>query len=356
VKLLRARGGFLAAFLLFLPLTVNARAWGSPPSPALPEFAGWQKVQSATLDRSGWGLPATDVPVMTEFGLQSLERDTYQRQDRKIQVEGYRFADAGGAYGAFTYYRPDNYSVFDLAQPHDQAASGDTHILFTRGDWLIRVTMDELTAMTASEMRELAARLSPTAGTSQLPSLPYYLPRHDLDVNSIHYAEGPAGFATACSWLPAPALGFNMGAEAIVGTYGAAEANEAVPAQMVVLAYPTPQIARSHLAALQQTPGVESRRTGPILVAVHGVSGAAADQLLQSVNYDADVTTVPPTPMGIEGLPSMILAIFVLCGFIILVSVVVGLLTGGLRVLLQRVLPRRFHKLEPKGLIQLHLD
>lgn len=319
----------------------------------LPSFAGWQVGQSQVETHSGWGLPAGEAAVMQEYGLRTAEHAIYHRGSRTIEVEGLHFDDAAGAYGAFTYLRVPADAGFDIGQPHDQAASAGKQIMFTRGDWLIQVAMDQITGMTAAEMRDLAARLSASAGEAgALPTLPYYLPRGNLVANSVRYVEGPTGFAAVCSWLPANEVGFNMGAEAAVAAY---QADPGVNQVLVVIAYPTPQIARTHLALLQKVAGITVRRTGPILVAVQGTGTSAVSNLLQSVNYDADVTMVPPTPVGLEGLPGLILGIMVLCGLIIAVAVALGLLTGGVRVMLQRVLPERFRPSDTEFIIRLHL-
>lgn len=345
---------------LFAVLFLLAAMLGAPAAPPLlPSFAGWRKIQSATAAHSGWGLPAPDAVVMAEYGLRSAEHDIYQRGDRKIQVEGLRFGDAEGSYGAFTYFRGPGYSAFDLAQRHDQGVSDGTHILFTRGVWLIRVTLDQVTAMTAADMRQFAANLSSSAGDdTALPTLPYYLPRANLVPGSVRFVEGPAGFAAACSWLPADTLGFSLGAQAVVASYDPPALS--APAALVVLSYPTPQMARTHLAGLQgmaaKLAGVSVRRSGPFVIAVQGAGGAEAASLLQSVNYDADVTLVPPTPVGLDALPSLILGIVLLCGMIMGIAIVLGLLTGGLRVMLQRVLPKRFRRSHPEPIISLHLD
>lgn len=327
---------------------------GATPAPAvLPNFAGWQVTQSKVAIAPGWGLPAAEAAVLQEYGLRSAEHATYRRGDRTIEAEGLHFGDAGGAYGAFTFLRVPADAGFDLAQSHDQAAAAGKQIMFTRGEWLVQVDVDQITGMTAAEMRQLAVNLSASAGgPGSLPTLPYYLPRQNLVPNSVKYVEGPAGFAAVCAWLPVSAIGFNMGAEAVVASY---QPDTGGRLAMAVVAYPTPQIARTHLGELQKVSGITVRRTGPILVAVQGAGSSGASALLQSVNYDADVTMVPPTPVGIEGLPGLILGIVVLCGLIIAVAVVLGLLTGGIRVLLQRILPERFRPSHTESIIRLHL-
>lgn len=345
MKYLRSLATVLAALVM---------AAAAAPPPRLPDFAGWQKGQSAILAPAA--LP--ERVALAEYGLQFAEQDTYQRGDRKIAVTGFRFADAAGAYGAFTFFRPEEFHPFDLAQPREQAASGNTLILFTRGQWLVRVQMDQLTAMTASEMRQFAAALAPTAGNElALPSLPLYLPRQGLLPSTVRLAEGPAGLGGPnggiAPWLPAGEVGFDHSAEVIVAGYNV-PLHESGSVQLAVISYPTPLMARTRLAAMSHLEGVAARRSGPLLVLTHAAGNDAAS-LLDQVNYDADITLVPPTPVGIDALPSLILSILLFCGVLIAVAIVVGLLTGGARVLLMRVLPQRFHRPPPEPLIRLHL-
>ncbi|HVB39348.1 MAG TPA: DUF6599 family protein [Terriglobales bacterium] len=343
-------------------LAAAAAATVPPPPPQLPNFDGWQKSASTLTLQPGWGLPRAQAAVMNELGLSSIERAAYRFEGRTIHLQGYRFGDAGGAYGAFTYYRPENFHTFDLGQPHAQAASGDTAILFTRGDWFIRVQMDQLTAMTASQMQALAARLTATAGPTQLPALPFYLPRKGLVPNSLHFVRGPAGFAAACTWLPPDAVGFNKSAEAVIANYdfGTDSDGTEANAQLVLLDLPTPDLARTYLAQLERLAGGTAfrvRRSGPLLALVHttGASSSQAGGLLQAVNWDAEITMVPPVPESLGALPALILGIFVLCGLIMGVAVVVGLLSGALWAWADKLLPRRFQHPEREALISLHL-
>lgn len=323
--------------------------------PSLPAFFdGWQKVQSTVVTRAGWQLPQPAAAAMREYGLHAVERDTYRRSGRTIQIEGFRFQDAGGAYGAFTYFRPADFHAFTLGPKYAQAVSGNTEIWFTRGAWLVHVHMDELTAMTERQMHDLAAAMpAPLNAGLTIPSLPQYLPSDYQIANSVHYAEGPAAFAASCPWLPASAVGFNLSAETVVADYNLP--NRPPDAQLLVISYPTPQMARTRLAQLGQFDGGVIRRSGSFLILVHGLTKAQAAPLLQAVNYDADLTIVPPKYVGLEGLPALILAVFVLCAFVIGVSIMLGLITGGLSAWLDRRLPGGFRLFQPQALTRLQL-
>lgn len=324
-------------------------------APSLPAFFdGWQKAHSTVITRAGWQLPQPEAAAMQEYGLRAVERDSYQRSGRTIQIEGFRFRDAGGAYGAFTYFRPPDFHAFTLGPKYAHAASGNTEIWFTRGAWLVHVHMDVLTAMTERQMRDLATAMpAPVNAGLTIPSLPQYLPSDYQTANSVHYAEGPAAFAASCSWLPASAVGFNLSAETVVADYNLP--NRPPDAQLLVISYPTPQMARTRLAQLDNLADGVIRRSGSFLILVHGLTKAQAAPLLQAVNYDAELTIVPPKYVGLEGLPALILAVFVLCAFVIGVSIVLGLITGGLSAWLDRRLPGGFRFFQAEGLTRLHL-
>ena len=339
-----------------------------PSTPVLPDFEGWHKTQSTVLRQPGWGLPAGQAALMKELGLKTLEQATYRRGDRSLQVQAFFFGDASGAYGAYTFLRPENYHSFDVGQPRAQGVSGDTDIYFYRAQWTLHVQVDQLTAMTGSEMRALASQLMVLPGQqNQLPTLPQYLPREHYRGNSVRYMEGPAGMGQAASWLPVDAAGFNLGAEAVTGMYDLPAPVQATgpeqPDQLVILSYPTPDIARDFYARLQQALKAgpagalnQIRRSGPVVAVLHGPNYPGASDLLNAVNYDAEVTLTQPTPVGLEGLPGLILGIFVLAGMVSAVALVVGVLTGGLRVFLRRRFPQWFKKLDQKKeLIRLDL-
>lgn len=352
---------------LSLALVASAAA-ASSSIPALPDFDGWHKVNSTVVSQPGWKLPAGQAALMKEFGLEAVEQASYRRGDRSLQVEAMFFGDASGAYGAYTFLRPQDYHPFDVGQPRAQGVSGNNDIYFYRARWMMHVRVDQLTAMTASEMRSLARQLTTFSGQqNQLPTLPMYLPHDHYRSNSARYVEGPAGMALAAPWLPVEEAGFNLGAEAVTGVYDLPAPVQASgpdePSQLVILSYPTPDIAREYLERLKQSlrvgqPGSfnQIRRTGPVVAVVHGSDTPGAGDLLNSVNYDAVVTETEPTPMGLEGLPGLILGIFVLAGMVMAVAVVVGILTGGLRVFLRRRFPKWFAKSqEKKQMIRLDL-
>ncbi len=85
------------------------------------------------------------------------------------------------------------------------------------------------------------------------------------------------------------------------------------------------------------------RRSGPIVAVASGpFSQSEAKSLLASVNYDADVTWNENTHFTKrDNLANLLVNIIILCGIILGFALVAGLAFGGLRVLANRMLPKR---------------
>src|SRR5216684_2303407 len=79
--------------------------------------------------------------------------------------------------------------------------------------------------------------------TLNLPSLPNYLPRQSLVKNTAKYVVGPLAMDKLRSPLPSQLVDFNAGAEVVIGKY----ASSAGDATLMLISYPTPQIAGEHL-------------------------------------------------------------------------------------------------------------
>ena len=120
--------------------------------------------------------PAVADPVnaalLKEYGLTDFESGTYTRDDgRKVALKAARFADASGAYGAFTYYKMPQMLKESIP---DQGASLNERVLFYRGNILVDAVFEKLTAMSAAELRELVggACPCPPGNARNLPILP----------------------------------------------------------------------------------------------------------------------------------------------------------------------------------------
>src|SRR5438270_3511583 len=169
-------------FLLFVAVAVSAQRKPAA-QPILPAaFAGWTQSATETSKDPAKADPA-NAALLKEFGFVEEERAEYRRDDRVIKVSAVRFTDAGGALGAFEFYREPDAIKEDVG---DQAASlAHLTILFRRSNLLVQVKLDKLTAMTAEQLRELSATLPKAQGEAgNLPQVPSFLPKRGQVSNS----------------------------------------------------------------------------------------------------------------------------------------------------------------------------
>ena len=339
-------------------------------SPILPAtFGGWQVVASPAVSADPSVADPVNTRVLEEYGFRDFQTATYRRDDgRKLSLKAARFADASGAFGAYTYYQAPQMLVEKIG---DQAASLNERVLFYRGNILIDAVFERLSAMSAAELRELAASLPlPPGETRNLPTLHAYLPHPSFVKNSVKYVLGPVALERVKSPISAELVDFSRGAEVVLGSYNASGGE----ATLMLISYPTPQIAADHLrrieAAYRQNlasspnsdgnaQAMYEKRTGPIVVVAQGpLSVSEAKSLLASVNYDADVTWNENTFFNKkDNLANLLVNIIFLCFIIVGFALVVGIAFGGVRILTKRIFPERvFDRRQDVEFISLHLS
>jgi hypothetical protein len=307
---------------------------------------------------------------LKEYGFQRVEKAVFTREDgRTLTVKAAVFEDASGAYGAFTYYKIPQMLNEKIGA---QGYSLNNRVLFYQGNVLVDAVFDKLSVMSAAELRELAGDLPQISGSiANLPSLPTYLPRQSYEKNTAHYIMGPVTLDRIGSPLPTTMVDFNSGAEVVIAKYAVAAGD----ATLMLISYPTPQIATEKLRQIdashnltQQQPGVASildvgpffdKRSGPIIVIAAGpLSQSEAKALLSSISYDAGVTWNENTfATKKDNLANLLFNVIILCGIVVGLALVAGLAFGGLRVLAKRLFPDRiFDRPEDLEIISLHLD
>lgn len=341
--------------ILLTALCFVSLAFAAKDAAILPAtFNGWQK-QSPTTSTEPAAADPADAAVLKEYGFSSVELATYTRGDRKMQVRAARFNDASGAYGAFTYYVLPQMQKEDIP---DAAASNNSRVFFYRGNILVDVSLDKITAMSAGDLRALSQAL-PRAprGISALPSLPDSLPPSYVP-NSARYIEGPVALERLGVPLPAAMVDFSKGADVEFAQYTKAGVNE----NFTLIGYPTPQIAAERMKAMQAASLSGGpflfKKSGPLLAVVNGnFAREDADALLAAMNYDADVTWDQATkPNPKDNIGNLIVGVFTLIGLLLLVGIILGLAFGGVRVVAKKLFPDRvFDRPEDVEIIRLNL-
>jgi hypothetical protein len=341
------------------------------PASILPaQFGGWHISGTTRTSKDSAVADAVNAALLKEYGLTDFESGTYIRDDgRKVALKAIRFADASGAYGAFTYYKMPQMLKESIP---DQGSSLNERVLFYRGNILVDAVFEKLSAMSTAELRELSQALPlPVGNAGNLPSLPQYLPKLNYLTNSAKYVMGPVGLEKINAPLSAPLVDFDSSAEVAMGNYQTADGI----ATLMLIAYPTPQLAAERLRRIEAAnqpsapaqPGspiaiagpIFTKRTGPIVVIATGtISQGEARALLSAVNYEADVTWNENTYQGKKNnLANLLLNVFLLCGILIVFASVAGLALGGIRIFLNHILPERvLHRQKPTDFISLNLS
>ena len=347
---------FLNRIVLFLLLSVWMHAAAA--DNILPKsFAGWTQTGDISVVTKPEQADAAYPAVLGEYGFTKAETATYTRPDgRTLTIKAAQFKDATGAYGAFTFYRDPAMKTEEIGT---KAASANQRILFFRSNILVDASLDRVTGMSAAELRELAGMLPDVKGTAgNLPTLPEYLPKQDAVENSAKYILGPQALAATQTPLPADLAAFSVEPEILTQKYTTPDG----PVTLMLVEYPTPQIAIERLRVIQAAQGSDPkfavRRTGPIIVAESGnVGNSDAKAVLNAVNYEAEVTWNEATSVSKkDNVGNLLLAVFGLIGILLLIGLVFGVFMGGIRVLLTRYFPGTVFDLpENVEILQLHI-
>ncbi|HEX4065462.1 MAG TPA: DUF6599 family protein [Acidobacteriaceae bacterium] len=319
--------------------------------PLLPQsFAGWTESGSASTTPD----PA-DAPFLHENGMVQYAAASYVSGSHHLSVRAMRFGDATGAYGAFTLFRQPDMHAEKIGR---EGAAGGDHFVFWNGTSVVDASFAAPSTDEAAALSALAAELPAAMGTQSIPpTLPHYLPAAQLDAVSVRYAVGPVAYVRAGGKLPANIVDFSLDTEALIAQYGPRGAQET----LTLLLYPTPQIAATHLKAVDTlaSSGMMAQRSGPLVVTVSGsYSRAKARQLLDAVKFNDYVTINHPEGYVPEGakLYRLLMSITVLVVVLMCAALLLGLFLGGGRALVRRLRGKPVSSLAEEEFISLHLS
>jgi hypothetical protein len=330
-----------------------------PMAAMLPDaFAGWTITGTATNSKDPSSVDSAQAGVLKEYGFTDSSEATYTNGDNKLTLKAARFQDATGAYGAFTYYRQPQMKVESVGT---MAASSNERMLFFKANVLVEAKFLNVTAMSAASLREFADALPTAEGAAAtLPSLPSYLPRNDLVPNTAKYVAGPLAYANTGLQISPQTVDFARGAELMT----AKVRSDAGVADLVLVNYPTPQIAMDRIKAFQtanpkdQNATYAVKRSGPIVATVVGsISEGDARKLLSQVNYEAEVTWNEYTGLGKkDNIGSIVVGAITLAFIVFTGSLGFGAIFGFGRVFFRKILPARFAPREEQAeFTRLHL-
>jgi hypothetical protein len=347
-------GPLICVVLVVAPVRARPKQEAKAAPSLLPTmFSAWQQAGTPLNSNNPATADAADAAVLQECGFQRFEQAAYARDDGQLKVKAMQFADASGAFSAFTFYRRPNMLPESIGAG---AAFDGARVLFWNGNVLVDASFQRLTAMSAAELRDLSRQLpQPEGSAAALPSIDGHLPPQRLDRMSIRYALGPQSYALGGGVLPPALVDFARGAEAVTAQYGAAGG----AGTLTLMEYPTPQIAMDREQAVEnylkagnnaQSSWPQSlvdsnpaallvRRSGPIVAVTSGdFTVTEAQEVLGHLHYEADVTWDHPQGYISDAskLGRLIVGIFSLVGILAGTSLIIGFFFGGGRALIRK--------------------
>jgi hypothetical protein len=344
---------FVAAFCLVSVVFATSPGVDAPAPPILPkQFAGWQMQGAAQTSEDAAAADPTNAALLKEYGFTDFEAATYKSDDgRTLKIRAARFADASGAFGAFSFYLQPEMASEEIG---DRGASFNQRVLFFRGHILVDAVFNQVSPMSPASLRELAGLLPrPGGNAGTLPPILAFVPHHGYTANTEKYAEGPLALGAIGSPLPADLVDFGVSPEVLLRQYTTPSGE----ATLMLIEYPTPALAAEHLRridaahnAAQPQAGVATienvgpffdKRTGPIVAIVAGpLSKSDAQTLLGAVNWDASVTWNENTYFDKkDNIANLLVNIILLCIIVGAISLAAGVAFGGARILLRRFFP-----------------
>jgi hypothetical protein len=272
----------LCAYGALLPETIGSLRRGEVTSVALENRALWN-----------------------EYGFQEAERASFSGDGQRINITAWRFGDPTGAFAAQQWLRSA-----------EDAMQYENYVLRISGSVLSQSLLEELGRKLAQVVR------------SSLPPLSTFVPTAGKIEKSERYLLGPESLAAFENRIPASTAAFSRGAEAITARYmiGKEEGS------LTLFSYPTPQMAMALVGEFLKIPEARIRRTGPLVAVLFAADTPESQKFLEGIQYGAKLTWSEETPRD-EGNPGdMLAAIVTLAGILIVASVFLGLIFGGLRI------------------------
>ena len=163
---------FFAPVLLLCTISSVCVAADKPAPPAAAQpflattFAGWN-AGATHVSASAEAADPANAEVLKEYGFTEFESATYSRDGNQLTVRALRFADASGAYGAYTFYRRPGMKAITVGE--QAAFDGATRIIFWSGSVICDAVFQQVTASSGEDLRELANALPKPPSSAATP-------------------------------------------------------------------------------------------------------------------------------------------------------------------------------------------
>ncbi|MEZ5392546.1 MAG: DUF6599 family protein [Bryobacterales bacterium] len=196
-----------------------------------------------------------DPALAEELGFEESEKAVYETNDgRKLEIKATRYYDDTGAYSAYLWQKPTQGEEIAHGK---RAWKGPDSTLIQIGNYLVETKGDA----PLDDDLELMLGYLPRIRMTVDPPVLSYTPASGERPGTARHILGPTSLERLAPEIPPSAAGFHFGAEAYYGEY---DTNPG-PTRLVLLSYPTPQMARVQAEELQKIDGLVAKRTGPLV-------------------------------------------------------------------------------------------
>jgi len=306
--------------------------------------------------------PARWVNLWKETGRGVGEFCEYTSGGNKLDVSLQKYRDPTSAYEVYTAMINPEMRPSTVGGP---SAIDKDHLMILSGNILLNIRGQQ-NASTA-DLLQLAEIVRRRSDMTPLPSIRTFLPGGFSD-GTQRYTLGPAGFEAALESLHhteyavlTSEAGFRSSAEAMFAKYHGGK-DEAV---LLLIVYPTPQLAGLHLKHLEQALTPEMKQAGTTIaqrasllsIVLAPTSQAYGENLRAAVNYETEVTWNEPThTLTDPPILSTVAKIILFTGGFMVVAFVLGMAFGGVRILTKIFFPGKvFDRPEKMDVLQLGL-
>ena len=336
-----------------------------PPTPLLPDhFGEWQ------VSGPGDNSIAIADDVLKELILSRRDVKKYAAEGNAATVSAIEFADATGAYSAFTLLRtPEMRTCAGGNSLGSDCSVSAGKLLFWQGDTLVSIAPSGLKAVSASSFGELVGMLpKPSGSKGAHPLLPTRLPKEGLVKESLRYAVGPLTYAAGGGQVPPSVIDFGKSPEILTARY----AGRPGRGLLTMIFYPTPTIAGdraraveaavkdSSLPAAMLVGSPQAGRSGPIVaLASSGFSAKEAAKLVGGIKYQAEVTWNKPEgyieQFKVSNAASVMVQIMIFVLVMVGAAAVLGVVFGGGRAAFRRMRGKPISSIDDMEIIRLDL-
>jgi hypothetical protein len=395
---------FALLLATLLGLTTGASLMAQTQGLLPPSFGSWTAPAPSTQVSAGQiaQFAGDKAAILHEYGVSGGERRDYAQGAVSVTATLYRMTDPTAAFGAFTFLRSPGMAALAPGKAAAYAAGSADRALFVAGNLVVELSpaassspqatpaetpapkSSSLRVPSDAELNALANVLLPRADRRPYPDIPDYLPQAGLEHGSEHYVLGPLALAQVFPVngpIPRDWIGFDKSAEGIVARYHLPGQPKDQAATLLLVLYPTQQIASEQYAVLPKwfslnpnigaasgaSPGPDAAAAipsntpsnaplntplnkGPVifgtrssaLVAVlSGVDSLpAARAFLDQIHYASSVTWNEPShELTDPSIGTIVVGAFMDTGSIMVLAIAAGIGFGGFRLLIKLILP-----------------